>query len=122
MSAKHMFKFSPSFFRDLVHKPATDRHRRNHEKHTVSPMIFVGSWQLQHSETSRTHSLVIGPDLTVNIDHHTIPAQVESLTDNALVLLDHYGYHITITVDHDVPVQLFDEADDVAYFVLPNPT
>ncbi|WP_369523237.1 DUF4828 domain-containing protein [Secundilactobacillus paracollinoides] len=37
--------------------------------------------------------MVIGPDLTVNIDHRTIPAQVESLTNDSLVLLDHYVPH-----------------------------
>lgn len=118
MNAKQLFQSSQSFFHDLVHNSPRIA-RRRHQSNAVSPMIFVGSWQLKHSETSRTHSLVIGPDLTINIDHHTIPAQVESLTEDSLVLLDHYGYHITITADQEVPIKMFDEADDVVYYIIP---
>lgn len=83
-----------------------------------SPMIFIGSWKLRHSETTRLHSLVIGPDLTISIDHRTIPCKVVSLSEDTLVLLDHYGYHITVTADHNVPVKLFDEADNVIYYIV----
>lgn len=114
MNAKDMLKNGQSFFRGFLPK---QKHTKQSEK--VSPIIFVGSWQLQLSDNARIHSLVIGPDLTVNIDHRTIPAQVESLTSDSLVLLDHYGYHITIQADNDVPVQLFDEADDVYYVISP---
>ncbi len=85
-----------------------------------SPMIFIGSWKLRHSETARTHSLVIGPDLTISIDHRTIPCKVVSLSEDTLVLLDHYGYHITITADNNTPVKMFDEADDVIYYIVSN--
>ncbi|MCH5462543.1 DUF4828 domain-containing protein [Lactobacillus sp. LC28-10] len=94
--------------------------KRSAAKADHSPMIFIGSWKLRHSETARTHSLVIGPDLTISIDHRTIPCKVVSLTADTLVLLDHYGYHITITADGDTPVKLFDEADDVIYYIVAN--
>lgn len=120
MNAKDFFESGQSFLQGIM-RPSqrSSRHRKRSSSSENSPMVFVGSWKLRHSNTSRTHSLVIGPDLTINIDHRTIPAQVESLTSDKLVLLDHYGYHITITADDDAPVKMFDEADDVIYYIIP---
>lgn len=120
MNAKHLFESSQSFLRGLVRNAqnsANQRHKKNSKQ--VSPMLFVGSWKLQHSETSRAHFLIIGPDLTINIDHRTIPAQVESLSSDSLVLLDHYGYHITISANESGPIKMFDEADGVTYYIIP---
>lgn len=119
MSAKDFIQSSRTKLQKLM-RSSQRLSKRAANDADYSPMIFIGSWKLRHSETDRTHSLVIGPDLTINIDHHTIPCKVVSLTANTLVLLDHYGYHITITANNNTPVKLFDEADDVIYYIISN--
>ncbi|WP_173021224.1 DUF4828 domain-containing protein [Secundilactobacillus folii] len=120
MNAKNLFESGQSFLQHFVRSSRhSSRHQKKKQSSESSPMIFIGSWKLRHSETARTHSLVIGPDLTINIDHRTIPAQVVSMAPDKLVLLDHYGYHITITADDEAPVKMFDEADDVVYYIIP---
>ncbi|GAW99173.1 DUF4828 domain-containing protein [Secundilactobacillus mixtipabuli] len=119
MNAKELFHSSRTLIHSLMRSSQKISKQAAHETN-LSPMIFIGSWQLRHSETDRTHKLVIGPDLTISIDHHTIPCKVETLTNDKLVLLDHYGYHITITANEKVPVKLFDEADDIIYYIISN--
>lgn len=121
MNAKEFIHSSRSLLQNFI-RPSQRSSKRTANQAANSPMIFIGSWKLRHSETARTHSLVIGPDLTISIDHHTIPCKVVSLTTDTLVLLDHYGYHITITANNNIPVKMFDEADDVIYYIVSNTT
>ncbi|WP_288529191.1 DUF4828 domain-containing protein [uncultured Secundilactobacillus sp.] len=83
----------------------------------ASPMIFVGSWTLHASDSNRHHSLLIGPDLTVIIDNHTIPGNVEKVTANELLFLDRFGYHLAIKCNETQPIEMYDEAGEMTYTI-----
>ncbi|KRL95269.1 hypothetical protein FC21_GL000857 [Limosilactobacillus equigenerosi DSM 18793 = JCM 14505] len=83
------------------------------------PVLYAGTWKYRDPERNRHHRLTISPNLTLKIDHQSIPVNVEKITLQELTFVDRFGYRITIETDQHRPVKLIDEADDQIYDLQP---
>ncbi|KRM21002.1 DUF4828 domain-containing protein [Latilactobacillus graminis] len=77
--------------------------------------FYAGHWSFNDTQTRKTHTLEITPNLLVQIDHKPLSGKVISLTEHELVFLDHYGYQLKITCEDQRPVSIYDEAEDMDY-------
>lgn len=81
-------------------------------------VFYAGTWTYRDEEHHRDHKLEIDPNMIIRIDGHAMPATVESISANKLVLLDKYGFHLEVKANEERPVTLFDEADNRNYVIL----
>ncbi|VDG17608.1 DUF4828 domain-containing protein [Lactiplantibacillus mudanjiangensis] len=81
-------------------------------------VFYAGTWTYRDEAHHRDHQLEIDPNMVIKIDGHAMPATVESISAEKLVLLDKYGFHLEVKANEQRPVALFDEADNRNYVIL----
>lgn len=95
--------------------------RRKHPNKVANgdlPVFYAGTWTYRDEAHHRDHKLEIDLNMMIRIDGRPMPATVESISANKLVLLDKYGFHLEIKANEQRPVALFDEADNHSYVIL----
>ena len=53
--------------------------------------------------------------MEIFIDGKRLPGKIVSLDNRELLFLDNYGYHLRIDAVNQLPVSVYDEADDRVY-------
>ncbi|WP_282708680.1 DUF4828 domain-containing protein [Ligilactobacillus sp. Marseille-Q7487] len=79
------------------------------------PLIYAGTWMFTDELSHKVHQLEISVELTIALDGRQLLGKVEQLDSNELVFLDNYGYHLRISAVNNLPVSVFDEADNRVY-------
>lgn len=80
---------------------------------------YVGSWWFIEEVKHVQHRLKIDEKLNLHLDGRLLQGSLQELTKNKLVFQDQYGYHLAIHCLQNSPVELYDEADDKTYQLLP---
>lgn len=79
--------------------------------------IYAGSYWFIDQKKRAQHRLDLSPTLKIKIDNRPIPSQLVELTEQRIVFRDEFGYHLIITKHEDSPFELYDEADDLIYYL-----
>ncbi|WP_422392804.1 DUF4828 domain-containing protein [Ligilactobacillus salivarius] len=91
---------------------AKKKHRKN--KITI-PAFYFGVWMFTDEISKRSHRLEVADNLEIFIDGKRLPGKIVSLDNRKLLFLDNYGYHLRIDAVNQLPVSVYDEADDRVY-------
>ncbi|WP_125706353.1 DUF4828 domain-containing protein [Lacticaseibacillus daqingensis] len=79
---------------------------------------YTGKYAFLDEQTNKTHQLIVGPSLEIQIDGRTLPGQVTGITLERLTFLDHYGYQLIIATTAAGPTTVYDEAEDTTYQII----
>ncbi|GKT03125.1 DUF4828 domain-containing protein [Furfurilactobacillus sp. WILCCON 0119] len=93
----------------------TRSNKKQSHNQTALPMLYSGTWKYANHDDHRVHHLQINPDLSLHIDGRLENATVESINAQELVYLDSFGYHLRVQTTEQLPVALYDEADNATY-------
>ena len=78
---------------------------------------YKGNWWFVNRQKSTQHTLKIRENLSILIDDKQIDYVLLELTKERLVIQDEFGYHLIINSEHEKPITLYDEADDISYLL-----
>ena len=79
------------------------------------PLIYAGTWNFTDELSKKVHQLEISVDLTLALDGRELAGNVKHIDEHELVFLDNYGYYLRINALNNLPVSVFDEADNRLY-------
>lgn len=118
MGSTRFGKRRPHLNRDFFAKLIWPGKQKKQPRETAAH-VFSGNWKFIDENNSRVHHLHINPDLSISLDGRSLPGSVLNLSENELVFLDTYGYHLRVDAIDQHPISVYDEADDRVYQLTP---
>ncbi len=86
MRKKGMLLFGAGLMAGLTSTLGFSRAKKSNN--TISlPIFYAGTWQYYDKERDRSHKITISPELKLGIDNQIIPATVQQIKPDKLVLI-----------------------------------
>lgn len=99
--------------RGLLKLPFSYLKRKKKKKIEVKRNIS-GEWYFT-DQNKHKHHLILSNNLNIIIDHNKLDTKLVENNPDSIVFIDKYGYILKIMIHNDLPVSIYDEAENVSY-------
>lgn len=123
MNRKNLLKYILGFsvIVSISNSVLKNRIKRKKSPSVEDPLApFVGKWIMKEPGSLAEVHLTISDDGQFYLNGHSLQGKVTLIGEDQLIFTDHYGYELVLKKVQDQSYNLYDEADDKEYELIPD--
>lgn len=95
-----------------------DYFKQRNKHQSEAKRDISGEWYFM-DQNEHKHHLILSNNFNIIIDHNKLDTKLVENKPDSIVFIDKYGYILKIMIHNNLPVSIYDEAENVSYKLIP---